>query len=238
MDVAMHPNSISVDVQNSSASMPQQVVAPKLARRGAGECIEVLGHRARVQIGSRHSGGVLALLELEIRPHDGAPYHVHRNEDEVFLVRQGRFEFILDATRHEVETGDLIYGPRDVPHTFRNLDNQTGVLQVVAIGNGIEHFFRRCAEALAGGSGMQAVTGIAAAHNIEFIAPDTPPGGPLQAGAKPLVIRTMETDADTKRLQAFGDSCNFYLESNDTAGGTLRQHARNTVVFGAAIAHA
>ncbi len=222
----MHHNSVSVDVQNSNPVVPQPALAPKLARRGAGECIEVLGQRARVRIGSRNTGGVLALLELEIRPHEGAPYHVHRNEDEVFLVRQGRFEFIVDGTRHELAAGDLIYGPRDVPHTFRNLESCPGTLQVVVFGSGIEEFFRRCAEALAIGSGLQALTGLAAAHGIEFIAADTPPASHSQSAAMPKVIRATDAGTDAERLEAFGDSCYFHLDSRETAGkfcGAMRE---------------
>lgn len=222
----MHHKSVSVDDQSPGAVAPQTSLAPKLARRGVGECIEVLGQCARVRISSRNTGGVLALLELEIRPREGAPYHLHRNEDEVFLVRQGRFEFIVDGTRHEVETGDLIYGPRNVPHTFRNLGDQTGILQVVVVGNGVEQFLRGCAEALAIGSGLQAMTGIAAAHNIEFIALDTPPVGQSKTGATARVIRAADKRTDVQRLQAFGDDCYFHLESGQTAGkfcGSVRE---------------
>ncbi|HEX8237670.1 MAG TPA: cupin domain-containing protein [Abditibacteriaceae bacterium] len=213
----MHPSFLSVDAPGSIAATSQQKTSPKLARRAAGECIEVLGQQARVRIGSRDTGGVLALLELEIRPHEGAPYHVHRNEDEVFFVRQGCFEFILDGAKHQVETGDMIYGPRDVPHTFRNLDSQTSILQVVALGNGVEQFLRCCAEALAVGSGKQAPAGIAAAHNIEFVAPDTPFVRQSKGGARPKIIRVTEQKSGAGLLQAFG-ACRFQLESGDTAG--------------------
>jgi Uncharacterized conserved protein, contains double-stranded beta-helix domain len=64
------------------------------------------------------------------------PYHIHRREDETFIVRKGLFEFIVNGERHEAKPGDVVYGPRNIPHTFRNISEQPAFLQVLSVSAG------------------------------------------------------------------------------------------------------
>ena len=41
--------------------------------------------------------------------------------DEVFIVRQGRALFTIGAQKIEEVAGDVLFGPRDMPHKFHNL---------------------------------------------------------------------------------------------------------------------
>ncbi len=51
---------------------------------------------------------------------DGPPFHVHPY-GEIFIVREGRARFTIGDTTLEAGPGDVLFGPADVPHTFRNL---------------------------------------------------------------------------------------------------------------------
>ncbi|RAH99967.1 cupin domain-containing protein [Acuticoccus sediminis] len=51
---------------------------------------------------------------------DGPAYHVHPY-GEIFIVREGRARFFIGDTVVEAGPGDVLFGPADVPHTFRNL---------------------------------------------------------------------------------------------------------------------
>jgi mannose-6-phosphate isomerase-like protein (cupin superfamily) len=191
-------------------------VGPKLVRGGDGEWLSAFGQRVRVIIGAADTDGRLAFVEVEVPPHSGPPYHVHHGEDETFFVRHGRFEFIVDGERHEVEPGDVVYGPRDVPHTFRNLSDETSVLQVVSVCAGFEAFFRECM-AVGENAELSTVLTIAAAHNLEFCAPDTPRVGQSKAGARPKIVRKNQAP---KVVEAFGDTLQFWVESSDTANAS------------------
>jgi len=54
-------------------------------------------------------------------PGEGVPFHMHSREDETFYVVSGMGEFRLGDTTVVRGAGSRVYGPRDVPHTFRNV---------------------------------------------------------------------------------------------------------------------
>jgi mannose-6-phosphate isomerase-like protein (cupin superfamily) len=50
----------------------------------------------------------------------GPVWHVH-SYDEVFIVREGRALFTIGEDKIVAEAGDILFGPADVPHKFKNL---------------------------------------------------------------------------------------------------------------------
>ncbi len=50
----------------------------------------------------------------------GPPLHVH-TYDEVFIVRTGNALFTVGDEKIEAVAGDIVFGPADVPHKFKNL---------------------------------------------------------------------------------------------------------------------
>lgn len=63
--------------------------------------------------------GRFAAFELRMRKDFCAPLHVHRDDDEFFLVLDGEIRIQLGENVIEGVPGLLVYGPRDVPHSFR-----------------------------------------------------------------------------------------------------------------------
>ena len=149
--------------------------AVQLFKRGDAEVLEAFGQRVHVLLPGAATSGEVAFVEVEVPAGDGPPYHVHRREDETFFIRKGRFEFVINGERHEVEEGDVVYGPRNVPHTFRNIGDSDAVLQVLSVCAGFENFFRDCAGAFAANAGMDTIFQIAADHGLEFLPSDAPP---------------------------------------------------------------
>jgi hypothetical protein len=47
-----------------------------------------------------------------------APLHVHHREEETFLVTRGRLTFQIGDQTIDAGPGDLVVGPRDIPHRF------------------------------------------------------------------------------------------------------------------------
>lgn len=47
------------------------------------------------------------------------PLHVHHREDTALLVLDGRITVLVGDERRTCEAGELVWLPRDVPHTFR-----------------------------------------------------------------------------------------------------------------------
>jgi mannose-6-phosphate isomerase-like protein (cupin superfamily) len=50
----------------------------------------------------------------------GPPLHVHEY-DEVFIIRQGHAVFTIGDEKIEAKTGDVLFGPAQIPHKFRNI---------------------------------------------------------------------------------------------------------------------
>jgi len=66
---------------------------------------------------------------------------VHSREDETFYVVSGIGEFRLDNTTVVRGPGSIIFGPRDVPHTFRNAGDTDLKCLIVYSPGGFEQSF-------------------------------------------------------------------------------------------------
>jgi mannose-6-phosphate isomerase-like protein (cupin superfamily) len=106
----------------------------------------VLGLQVRVLCGGAESGGTLAVAEIIAPPQAGPPVHLHIDQDEVFYVLDGRFEFVLGDQTLIAETGDAVQVPRQTFHSFKNVGTTTARLLDFHTPAGMEHFFNECAE--------------------------------------------------------------------------------------------
>lgn len=64
------------------------------------------------------TGGQYTLVEVVAPPSLEAPLHVHRTEDEAFLILEGDVVLYVGDERIEATAGQFAFGPRDVPHRF------------------------------------------------------------------------------------------------------------------------
>jgi quercetin dioxygenase-like cupin family protein len=84
------------------------------------------------------------LLEVTTEPGGGAPQpHVHTREDETLVLLEGEVTVEIGSERRKVLPGDVVFFPRNVPHSFAN----TGDVRSRGIGvvtpAGLEAFFRK-----------------------------------------------------------------------------------------------
>ena len=79
----------------------------------------------------------VALILAECEPGRGPDLHAHRATDEIFTCLRGRFEIRWgDNGEHVVEIApfDAIRVPPGVQRAFRNVSQETGMLQVLITG--------------------------------------------------------------------------------------------------------
>jgi quercetin dioxygenase-like cupin family protein len=76
------------------------------------------GNLAVLKLTGEHTHGGLTVVEVTMGPGRMAPLHVHHREEESFLVTAGQLTFQIGEETIEAGPGDLIVGPRDVPHRF------------------------------------------------------------------------------------------------------------------------
>lgn len=82
-------------------------------------------------------GGDYDLLEFTIPLEPGAvPLHIHHNNDEAFYVLAGELLFQIGEDQHRLTAGSYAFGPRGVPHAYRNTgDGPARILVVYTPGN-------------------------------------------------------------------------------------------------------
>jgi quercetin dioxygenase-like cupin family protein len=73
---------------------------------------------AVIKLTAEDSSGVLSIIEVTEPPNAAAPLHVHHAEDETFYVLDGEVTFELGAERCTAAPGDVVFGPRGVPHRY------------------------------------------------------------------------------------------------------------------------
>jgi mannose-6-phosphate isomerase-like protein (cupin superfamily) len=74
--------------------------------------------------------GAFMIFVSADEPGKGPDWHVHPY-DELFIITKGRARFKVGDKSFEVEEGDVVMGPANVPHKYKNCG--TGPLQSIDI---------------------------------------------------------------------------------------------------------
>ena len=96
-----------------SASRAPEVIAP-----GSGHHLHFLNHLATVKVRGGVSG-VFSVVEFAAPRGLGPPLHRHDDEDELFVVLDGRVAFHSGDDIMLADEGSLAYLPHGIPHTFQ-----------------------------------------------------------------------------------------------------------------------
>ena len=86
----------------------------------------VLGELLTYKIPSQQTGGAYVLFEAATPPGAGPPPHVHHREDEAFYVLEGQYEFLNGRETLRAGAGSLLYVPKGVLHTHKNIGKGVG----------------------------------------------------------------------------------------------------------------
>ena len=160
-------------------------VGPYGLQPGEGEAIWFNGGLALLKATGIQTDGRFTALELRARMGFASPLHIHRAEDEFFIVLSGEVRVQHGDSVMEAVPGSLVYGPRNVAHAFR-VDSPEARLLLLFGPAGIEGFFREGGKP-ARFRGLPPVTeefldretlkAIASRFQQEFIGPPLPPKG-------------------------------------------------------------
>ena len=163
-------------------SLPQTTTGYGLAP-DEGEAFWFNGGRVLLKATAEQTEGRFTVLEFWAPKGSAAPLHIHRNEDEFFLVLSGEVRVRHGDEVVEAVAGSLAYGPRGVPHSF-HVDSDQARLLLFFGPAGVEGFFRdggKPARSLGlPPSGEQfldkdALKEIGARYGQEFVGPPLPP---------------------------------------------------------------
>lgn len=118
-----------------------ETTVPIIQPPGAGKVVGILRDRSTFKVLSAQTGGAYAILEQQIPAGNGPPLHVHRHETEVFYILEGEFELTIGGQTVAAPPGTLAVGPRDIPHTFRNVGETPGRLLLTVIPGRFADYF-------------------------------------------------------------------------------------------------
>lgn len=144
---------------------------PKVVKEEAGDILSVVGDPLVVKLKSEDTRGSHAAVIVCASPGGGPPLHVHRREDETFYVLEGELEFTIGSQLQRANPGTLLFGPRNVPHTYRGVAPAMSKMLVVITPGGFEKFFQEVNDLSAEGPpSMEAMTGLGQKYGLEFLA--------------------------------------------------------------------
>jgi quercetin dioxygenase-like cupin family protein len=101
-----------------------QVIEQDISRGGVlspgeGRSLWFQGNLMTIKVAGEHTNDGVAVVEGIFRAGHGPPLHVHRNEDELFYLLDGEMVVACDGRTFTAHAGDLVFLPRDIPHTFK-----------------------------------------------------------------------------------------------------------------------
>lgn len=144
---------------------------PVLVPENGGTVLNAFGDQVNVLLASRQTQGAFTLFTTITQPGGGPPLHYHLNEDELFMVLEGRISYFVEGRWTEMGPGGVVFAPRGSVHTFRNVGDKPCRQCTMTTPSGFEIFFARCAAefAKAGGPDMNRIMEISAEHGIHYV---------------------------------------------------------------------
>ena len=159
-------------VERTSQPPQTLIIAPD-----DGNTIHAYGDAALVKLSGEQTNGSMVVVLGTSPPGGGTPPHRHRNEDEMFIVLDGKIRFFANGQWTEpLAPGSNVYTPRGAVHTFQNVGETHSRQWIIATPSGFERFFARSAEVFAtAGAGcppdMVRLLAISDECGIEFVPP-------------------------------------------------------------------
>jgi quercetin dioxygenase-like cupin family protein len=96
-----------------------------------------------IKISASDTGGQLAVFEQTgLTPNGGPPLHIHPFQDEWFYILEGAYLFQVGNEQFELQKGDTIFLPRQIPHAFIQRSDKARVIVSYLPAGKMEGFFK------------------------------------------------------------------------------------------------
>lgn len=132
-------------VQNTAGRKNRSGKDPFIVDSGKsrfGEEVKFLGvHPNDLKISSKDTDGQLSVFEYTGLGKTGPMLHVHFYQDEIFMVSEGEYRFVVGDATHIVKTGQTIFLPRGIAHTWIQLTNKGRMIYFLQPAGKMEEFF-------------------------------------------------------------------------------------------------
>jgi quercetin dioxygenase-like cupin family protein len=143
---------------------------PKVVRANSGHLLQhMLGNQMFLKLTGEDTNNEITITESIYAPGFNIPLHVHTREDEMFMVVEGKFEFTIGSEHFTLAAGDMAFGPRNIPHSFRLLSDKPSRMIVQFTPSGLEAMFRELNELPVGPPDRAKMAAICSRHGVTFV---------------------------------------------------------------------
>lgn len=103
-------------------------------------------HPNDVVVSRKDTGDALSVFLFEGYGNAGTPLHVHFRQDEFFNVIEGKYVFVCGEMKSELNAGDTIFLPRNIPHQWLQVSEHGKLVYAVNPAGTLEDMFRELNE--------------------------------------------------------------------------------------------
>ena len=160
---------VAPKIITAKAKAIAKILNPKIVRASEGHTINVIGDMQTFKLTGKDTNGMFTLIEEENDPGTGIPLHVHTNEDEIFRVLEGEMELTVGDNTTILKAGDLAFGPRGIPHSWKIVGDKKAKVILSVFPAGIENMFEELGKLPPGPPDFPKISEICGRYGINFI---------------------------------------------------------------------
>ena len=124
------------------------------------------------KVSAKDTDGDLYIFESTRDKEGGPPLHYHYSQDEWWYILSGEFLVKVGEETYEAKSGDCVFGPRGVPHTFAKVGEGEGrLLMLFQPAGKMEEFFKAVADGVVSKMNEEEKNTFRKAHGFEHIGP-------------------------------------------------------------------
>ncbi|TAE52428.1 MAG: cupin domain-containing protein, partial [Bacteroidetes bacterium] len=163
---------ISAEGPHTLSESVQQGFVLRAGKSRSGEAVKINGLSPNdVKVSGSDTNGELSIFEYSGNELGGPPLHVHPQQDEVFYLTEGRYLFQCGEERFTLEAGDMIFLPRNVPHTWAQLTPSGKMLFFFQPAGKMEAFFSTLGKMSGPPASPEAGAKLFTDHDMQVVGP-------------------------------------------------------------------
>ena len=141
----------------------------KIVLKDQGEHLNILGDHQQFKFTGKDTNGKFLSIYQNNPPNTQIPLHIHENEDEVYKVIEGEIEFTVDGKTTLLKSGDTIFLPRKIAHTWKVVGTNNAKVFLDIFPAGLENMFEELNKLPAGSSDFSKIVEICGQYGIRFV---------------------------------------------------------------------
>lgn len=196
--------------------MGGELTARALTFVPAAEGRPLLAGRMLLKVSGQETDDAYTLCLGVTPPGLGPPLHVHETADQTHYVLEGTYELIAGPDVATVGRGSCVHMPRCIPHTFRNVGDETAELIEFTLPGGIDRYFDDVEHLSPFATDIEARNAVGKPYGISF--PDDPEAYLDPAPGEDLRPVVLVRAGEGTRAHAGGYEETRIIETDDAGG--------------------